>query len=197
MATALEWPQGILPTSMDFRLKSNGNSFTSPWNGQTQAVRYPGSSWRINMSLENLDDYESRYLEALIVQLDGIAGTVKLWDFGRAPATVKGSPKVNGGGQMGTNLATNGWTPSVKVLSRGDYITVNNEMKMVLTDVNSNASGVATIPIGPQLRQSPPSGVAIEVTRPYGIFRLAQDENGTSRTSGINSNFSLSFVEAF
>ena len=74
MATALEWPDGILPSTFDWSLSSNGTSFTSPWNGQTQAARFPGSAWNAAMTLNNLDDLESRYLEVMIVELDGLAG---------------------------------------------------------------------------------------------------------------------------
>lgn len=197
MATVLEWPSGILPASFDWSLQSAGSTFTSPWNQQTQSVRYPGSAWKAAMTLSNLDDYESRYVEVLLVQMDGYAGLVKLRDFGRAPATVKGTPIVATGGQTGTNLVTKGWTASTKVLSLGDYITVNNELKLVLADVTSNASGNATIPIGPQLRTSPAVNAAIEVAQPYGIFRLTKDNNGPSRLPGIVNNFTLEFQEAF
>ena len=196
MATLL-WPDGILPSSFDWTLKSNGSSFSSPWNGQTQTVRYPGSAWKAQMTLSDLDDYESRAVEVLIFELDGLAGRVKLWDFGRFAGTVKGTPRVNGAGQTGVSLVTDGWTASVKVLSKGDYITVNDELKMVLSDVTSNASGAATVRIAPQLRNSPADNLVIEVANPYGIFRLEKDENGVKRSPAFNNNITLNFIEVF
>lgn len=197
MATALEWPDGILPSTFDWSLSSNGTSFTSPWNGQTQAARFPGSAWNAAMTLNNLDDLESRHLEVMIVELDGLAGKIKLWDFGRDVATVYGTPKVTVGGQTGTNLATSGWTANKTVLKKGDYFTVNDELKIVLRDVVSSATGTATIPFGPQLRNSPAPGAPLEVARPYAIFRLAKKKNGVGRQPGIVNNFSFEFVEAF
>lgn len=193
----LDWPAGILPSTFDWFLSSNGTSFTSPWNGQTQTVRYPGSAWEAQMTLSNLDDFESREVEVIIVQLDGMAGRIRLRDFGRFGSAPKGNPLVNGAGQTGTALVTDGWTPSVKVLSRGDYITVNDELKMVTADITSNASGAATILFGPQLRNSPGDNSVIEVANPYGIFRLQQGKNGVKRSPAFNNDFTLNFVEAF
>lgn len=196
MAT-LVWPDGILPASFDWYLNSNGSSFTSPWNGQTQTVRYPGSAWQAQMTLSNLDDYETREVEVILVQLDGMAGRIKLRDFGRFASPVQGTPRVNGAGQTGSSLVTDGWTPSVKVLSKGDYFTVGDELKMTLADVISNASGAATIPFGPQLRNSPADNLVLEVANPYAIFRLEGGKNGVKRSPAFNNDFTLNFVEAF
>lgn len=196
MAT-LNWPNGILPASFDWYLTSNGSSFTSPWTGQTQTVRYPGSAWKAQLTLSNLDDYESREVEVILVQLDGMAGRIKLRDFGRFAQPVKGTPRINGAGQKGVSVNTDGWTPSTKVLSKGDYITIADELKLVTGDVTSNASGEATVPFGPQLRNSPSDDLVIEVSDPYGIFRLEKNENGVKRSPAFNNDITLNFVEAF
>lgn len=193
----LEWPDGILPSSFDWYLNSNGSSFTSPWTKQTQTVRFPGSSWNAKMTLSNLDDLESRYVEAILVQLDGMAGRIKLRDFGRFGEPAKGTPKVKGADQTGTTLLSDGWNASVKVLSLGDYITVGDELKLVLADVVSDATGNASIFIGPQLRNSPTDASAIEVENPYGIFRLTDQSNGVKRKPAFNNDIDLEFVEAF
>jgi hypothetical protein len=196
MAT-LNWPNGILPASFDWYLTSNGSSFTSPWTGQTQTVRYPGSAWKAQLTLSNLDDYESREVEVILVQLDGMAGRIKLRDFGRFAQPVKGTPRINGAGQKGVSVNTDGWTPSTKVLSKGDYITIADELKLVTADVTSNASGAATVPFGPQLRNSPSDDLVIEVSNPYGIFRLEKNENGVKRSPAFNNDITLNFVEVF
>lgn len=194
---ALEWPDGILPSTFDWYLNSNGTSFTSPWNGQTQSARFPGSAWQASLTLKNMDDYEARYLDVMIVQMDGLSGRIKLHDFGRAPSVVKGNPSVKTGGQTGTVLITTGWNQSTTVLKRGDYFTVNDELKMVLADVVSNSVGDATVTFGPQLRNSPSVGAELTVDKPYGIFRFADKKNGGKRMPGINNDYSFQFVEAF
>lgn len=197
MAGELEWPDGILPSTFNWYLNSNGASFTSPWNGQTQTVRYPGSAWVAEMTLEDMDDIEARYLEVMLVQLDGMAGRIKLRDFGRQPAEVLGVPLVKGATQSGTSLITDGWTPNSLVLSFGQYITVNDELKLVTSNITSDATGQAVITFGPQLRNSPADNSTIEVAMPYGIFRLDANKNGVRRKPGIANDFSFNFVEAF
>lgn len=196
MAT-LVWPDDLRPTTFKMYLASNGSSFKSPWNGATQTVGFPGSAWEVNMELSNQDDYEARAIEAILFELDGMSGRILLRDYGRTPPPVKGRPVVYGAGQTGIYLATAGWTPSTKVLSKGDYITVNNELKYVLEDCYSVADGRATIKFAPKLRNTPASNAEIEVARPYGIFRLTDNKNGVDRKSGINNDFSLSFTEVF
>lgn len=87
--------------------------------------------------------------------------------------TYAGAPLVNGAGQTGNSLITDGWTASsTGVLRRGDVFTlsggtganvvqsVNPESRVgtgdlaqfvVTADVNSDAAGAATIPIKPAL----------------------------------------------
>lgn len=77
-----------------------------------------------------------------------------------------GTPLVNGASQSGASIITDGWTASTVVLKKGDVITfssvysVNPQgydstgilMQVVVTsDVTSDGSGNATIPISPAL----------------------------------------------
>lgn len=197
MADVLEWPAGLLPSTFKWYLKSNGTSFTSPFTGATQTVRWIGSSWKASLTMPSLDELEAIAMEALLFELDGIAGRVKLYDFGRTPNVVNGSPKVDGIGHKGTTLPTKGWTPGTTVLKKGSYFTVNNELKYVLADVISDSTGKATIKFAPQLRVSPQDNTALEIERPYAIFRLVNDENGVDRKPAFDNEFSIEFVEAF
>ncbi len=193
----LEWPDGIRPSSMDWKLVSNGSSFVSKFNGATQTIRYPGSMWSCDAAFDDLDDYESRHLETTLFSLDGMSGRIKMPDFGRWGRPAFGTPLVSGAGQSGMLLNTQGWHVTRLVLERGDYITVNNELKIVLADVWSSSTGTATVKIAPMLRNSPDNLAAIETLKPYGIFRLAKDENGVSRKPAFTNSFSLNFIEAF
>ena len=197
MADVLNWPNGLLPSSFKWNLKSNGTSFSSPFTAKTQTVRWVGSAWKASITMNSLDELEAIAFEALLFEMDGLAGRVKLWDFGRTPNVVRGAPRVNGANQKGTSLITDGWTASVKVLKKGDYFTVNDELKYCLADVTSNASGQATVRFAPQLRTAPADNLVIEVANPYGIFRLIDDENGVSRKPAFDNDFTIEFIEAF
>ncbi|EBA3774827.1 hypothetical protein AUR71_25765, partial [Salmonella enterica] len=119
-------------------------------------------------------------------------------DWGRGGRTPAGSPVVNGANQTGTELQMSGWTPGVVVLERGDYITVNDELKMVTADVTSTSTGTATVTFAPMLRWSPPDGAAIEVAKPYGIFKLKDNQQGAgNRVPGVFTSYTLELEEAF
>lgn len=78
-----------------------------------------------------------------------------------------GTPAVNGASQVGSSLVTNGWTAAAALrLRKGDVFTIANVFAVnpqnrqstgrlrqfvVTGDVNSDASGNATIPISPPI----------------------------------------------
>jgi hypothetical protein len=198
VADVLEWPD-ICPASLSWGLSSNTKTFRSPFNGTTQVARYPGSRWLCTMTISNQNDTQARRVEAMLALLDGEYGRVKIRDWGRDGRTPSGSPAVDGANQTGSNLYSNGWTASALVLRLGDYITVNDELKMVTADVTSSATGTAIIPVAPILRESPPNGAVIEVRQPYGIFKLKDSSSPVmgERTPGVFTSFSIEFEEAF
>lgn len=77
-----------------------------------------------------------------------------------------GTPLTNGTGQLGGNLITDGWATSTTILKAGDVITVadvyavninngqntgNLQEFVVTSDVTTDGSGNATIPVSPQI----------------------------------------------
>lgn len=198
MADIFEWPADICPTSLTWRPESNTKTFRSPFNGSSQTVRFPGTRWVCSLTLNNLTDEKSRRIDALVAALDGEYGRVKIHDWGRAGRVPLGTPLVFDAGQTGIQLSTKGWTPNKTVLSMGDYFTVNGELKMVTADVVSASDGKAIIPFSPMLRSSPAANSAIEVKNPYGIFKLKDNQQGTSnRVPGVFTSYTLDFEEAF
>lgn len=196
MADILSWPGHIAPASMSIYLLSNSKTFTSPFTGSSQTARFPGSRWCCSMMFNNLKDEEARVLEALVSRLDGQSGRVRLWDFGRSGVRNVGTPVISVDGGLGSRLFTSGWVRSRQVLRPGDYLTVGNELKKVLESVVSDARGEATVLISPMLRISPKKGQLIEVSNPYGIFRLSDNQQGRfHRRPGIFTNVTLDFVE--
>ncbi|WP_343711185.1 hypothetical protein [Kosakonia radicincitans] len=195
---AVEWPADVCPAALTWRPESNTKTFRSPFNGASQTVRFPGTRWVCSLTLTNLTDEKSRRVDALIASLDGEYGRVKIRDWGRPGRVPAGSPQVSDADQTGTELHSKGWTAGVLVLRAGDYITVNDELKMVTADVTSAANGTAIIPVAPMLRNSPPANSAIEVANPYGIFKLKDNQQGTgSRIPGGFTSYTLEFEEAF
>ncbi|HBC8488016.1 TPA: hypothetical protein KE181_002713 [Escherichia coli] len=193
----LTWPEELRPSEMEWYLVSNAVEFTSPFNGASQTVSYPGSRWEATLTFSNLNDWQSRKLESTLAKLDGKAGRIMLQDFGRWGRPPMGSPVVNGANNTGTTLSTKGWTPDRKVLWEGDYIAVNNELKLITEDAWSDSSGNVILNIAPMLRSIPPNGAKIETQKPQGSFRLAENTNGVKRQPAFNNSFTLKFSEAF
>lgn len=84
-----------------------------------------------------------------------------------------GSPAVNN--QAGSpeelqtasrNVASSGWGNGVTVLKAGDLVTFGGHSKVYLirSDVTSNGSGLATLPIEPALITGPAHGAAITIS---------------------------------
>ena len=195
---ALEWPDDVCPASLTWRPESNTKTFRSPFNGASQTVRFPGTRWICSLTFNNLTDDKSRRIDALVAELDGEYGRVKIRDWGRNGRSPAGSPVVSDADQMGMELNTKGWLPGKTVLMTGDYITVNDELKIVTADVTSSASGSAVISIAPMLRSSPAPNAPIEVANPFGIFKLKDNQQGTgNRIPGVFTSYTLEFEEAF
>ena len=195
---ALEWPEDVCPASLTWRPESNTKTFRSPFNGASQTVRFPGTRWMCSLTFNNLSDEKSRRIDSLVAELDGEYGRVKIRDWGRSGRTPAGSPLVDGANQTGTELHSKGWTAGMVVLRQGDYITVNDELKMVTADVSSASNGTALIPFAPMLRSSPPANAVIEVANPYGIFKLKDNQQGAgNRVPGVFTSYTLEFEEAF
>ncbi|HHJ1208640.1 TPA: hypothetical protein ACQFLP_000859, partial [Proteus mirabilis] len=174
----LEWPKEVIPTQENWQLLSNSKTFTSPFNGSSQTVRFPGSRWRCELTFNNLNEEKSRQLEALVASLDGMSGRVKIASWIRKGRYGYGSPRIAIPSQLGHRLETKDWKRNMRVLQQGDRLTVGNELKMVVADVVSDHQGRAIILISPMLRMSPTVNEMLEVERPFGIFRLVDNEQG-------------------
>ncbi|WOJ03463.1 hypothetical protein [Citrobacter koseri] len=195
---ALEWPEDVCPASLTWRPESNTKTFRSPFNGASQTVRFPGTRWVCSLTFNNLSDEKARRIDSLVAELDGEYGRVKIRDWGRSGRTPAGSPLVDGANQTGTELHSKGWNAGTVVLRQGDYITVNDELKIVTADVSSASNGTALIPFAPMLRSSPPANAVIEVANPYGIFKLKDNQQGAgNRVPGVFTSYTLEFEEAF
>lgn len=196
MAEIYEWPEGLLPSKQNIRLKTNRKRWTSPFNGSTQNIHYPGSRWTMDLDFEALDDYESRKLETLLYKLDD-GGVVRVGDFGRSGTNQLGI-KVFGSGQLGRLLVTSGWTPnSLICVEEGEYFEINGELKYITKTSGSDSAGRCTLEFAPMLRNSPQSGDPVELRNPCGYFQLEPEENGPNRLPADNNAFSISLVEQF
>lgn len=151
----------------------------SPFTAAQQVYRYTGQYWEADVTLPPMKRADAEYWISFLLKLDGAFGTFLMGDPNGATARgiATGTPLVNGASQTGNELLTDGWTANqTGILKAGDYIQLgsaaSSRLHKVLEDVNSNASGQATLTLFPALRSSPSDNAAITVSNPRGVFRL-------------------------
>ena len=191
------WPSHLIPNSMTWHLRYNSKSFVSEFNQSVNTHRFPGGKWVTTLTFKNLTRSQAVDLQCFLDDLGGEAGRFLMSDFTQPGRPAIGAPVVAQQGQTGGLLLTSGWLPDRLVLAKGEYFSVNNEMKRVKRDVWSNGAGNATLEFSPWLRASPALSDAVETESPLGLFKLANDEQGDFKHRTRFSDVTLSIEEAF
>jgi hypothetical protein len=140
----------------------------------------------------------------------GDGSGVYIWgaqlEIGSVPTAYQGiiasyAPLVNGGSQTGDTLVIDGCSPNaVGFFLPGDYIQIGSstttQLYKVLTQVDTDASGNATLDLWPNLRSSPANNAAVTVVDTKGRFRLK--DNVTQWNINEISSYGITFdcVEA-
>ena len=158
----------------------------SPFTGQQQVYAHQGQWWEAELRLpEYLTRDEGEQWAAFVTALNGRQGTFLAGDpAGKTPrGAATGTPLVNGAGQSGLTLATDGWTPSTSgILKAGDWIQIGAgataRLHKVVQDASSNGVGQASLEIWPRLRYSPADNAALAVSNTVGQWRLAANDVG-------------------
>ena len=136
-------------------------------------------------------------LQAFIASLGGMAGRFTLWPHGR-PGNSPSSPLVR---ELMTNfkvLPTNAWPSNALVLRAGDYLSVGGELKIVTSDVTSNGSGQADVPVAPAFRKAPAVSSAIALQKPRATMMLTTDEYAVTILPGrFSDTVVITAAEAF
>lgn len=159
----------------------------SPFNLKQQIVKHQGARWEADITLPPQKRAEAEVWISFFMKLYGPYGTFLMGDPNAATprgsaSSAAGTPVVNGASQTGDTLNIDGLPASATgYLKAGDYIQLgtgtDTRFYKVLDDVDSNASGEATLTIWPDLRSSPTDGAGVTVSNARGLFRL-----GTSTT---------------
>lgn len=188
------------PLQMEWTLQANTQAFTSPLSRAVQTYELPGARWRVSLPYYNLRDPDAALLQAFLVSLRGRANRFTVHNMARPRprGLATGAPLVNGAGQGGTTLATDGWTPSITgILKAGDFFGVNGELKMAVADASSNSLGQATFTFEPPLRASPADNAPLSTTKPTATFMLDEDASSwTTHAPGV-SDFQIVATEAW
>jgi hypothetical protein len=195
---SISYPLAIPTTgikTIQITQKNITSSNMSAFTGQKQYQTYSGTWLEASVTLTNLNRAGAVEWQAFLAKLQGKKGTFLMGDPDAATprGTPSGTPLVNGVGQTGVSLITDGWTPSAaNVLLEGDYIQIDNHMYMNLTDVTADGSGNATLDIWPRLRADATDGATIITSNCKTIWRLAT--NNVVWQTDVNGVYTISFT---
>lgn len=165
-----------------FRMSSQNFSTGSPFTYQQQVINHAGRRWEADITLPRMSKASAKVWIAWFAQLDGKLNTFNLGDpDGATPrGSAGGTPLVFGADQTGSSLVVDGCTAGqTGWLKAGDYIQLGADgsarLYMVTSDVDSNGSGQATIPIWPAINEAPADDASVIVNNTVGTFRLASN----------------------
>lgn len=155
---------------------------SSPFNLKQQIHKHAGARWEADITLPQMKRAEAEVWISFFMKLYGSYGTFTMGDPNAATprgtaSTTAGTPVVNGASQTGGELDIDGLpTSETGYLLAGDYIQLGigtgAQLYKVLDDVDTNASGEATVTIWPDLRSSPADNATVVVSNAVGLFRL-------------------------
>lgn len=155
-------PSATFPTSpspMEVTVDSVSPTFVSVTHGLQRQARSRGAhAWRFELRFAGMTRANFAPLQAFLIKQAGQASTFTFTPPGVTnQGAGGGTPRVNGAGQSGSSLITDGWPVSTAILKAADWLQIENDPKvyMVTSDVISDGSGNATIPIFPALRRTP------------------------------------------
>ena len=188
------------PSRIRLKYKASIANTQNPYNYRVLNYIHDGQIWLADVDLPTLTPDQAGAWEAFLASLNGTEGTFWLYDTSRPEpmGVLGGSPVIDGDDQTGQSINTRGWSVSTQgVLKMGDPIQIGNFYHKVLTDVDSDASGNATIDIFPKLRQVSEDDQPIITSTPKGLFTL--NENSViihDSRADRNKTISFSAVEA-
>lgn len=200
------WPALGHPAAAEWDLVTQTQEHVSPLDNATQTRELIGARWSLELRLPPLQQAAARAWIAFKAKIAGAAGRFYMgppYPFYTARGTPTGTPLVNGAGQAGRELITDGWTPSTTVLLAGDFVSFDNyaggrQLVVMTEDIASDGSGNATLIFGPPLRRAPLDNAGITVASPTCIMKLLNDEQGrVSFDEAQNFGLTLSLIEVF
>ncbi len=165
----------------------------SPFTYKQQIHTHTGKRWEAEVQLPAMRRTNAEQWIAWLLSLNGMSGSFVMGDpLGCTPrgsaGTTAGTPVVNGADQTGSSLSIDGLPTSVTgYLKAGDYIQLGAgstaSLYKVVTDVDTNSSGEATLDLWPNIVTAPSDNAVVIVTSATGRWRL----NSGQQDWSINS----------
>lgn len=193
------FPSSPLPTSVEV-------SSTSPTlldmthSGRRNSRQLGSQKWSLECSFPStMSRAQFMPLFAFALSQAGRFGTFSFVspDLATPQGGAGGSPKVDGAGQTGTSVNTDGWTPSTNVLKAGDILKYSghNKVYMMTEDADADGSGDATLVHYPPLMAAIGNNEVIAVLNVPFTVQLADDVSKYAVRGPLLYNFKMSMME--
>lgn len=160
---------------------------TSPFNYNSQASDFGGAVWSTTVSLPPMLRADADEWQVFFMQLHGRFGTFLLGDpdSKAIQGACTGTINVNGSHSVGAyDISVEGAPNSTVIFKKGDYIQFGSgatqKLHMIVGDVTSNGSGVATVPIEPPLKTALADDSSIAYANTKAVMRMDSNDLGWS-----------------
>lgn len=193
----ITWPAGVGIRRAQWAIDEPAQVNRSEFTGRRQVVFLSGAPrWRVSVEFAPLIGQSAILaLRAFLLDLNGQANTFKLVAVEAAQISPV-FPLVNGAGQTGYALITDGWGSDGLKLLRGQFVTVNDQLLMLSADVTSSG-GAATLSFSTALRVSPADNAVLTVDLPYALLALSAPSVGWTVDPGQIYGVTLAAEEAY
>lgn len=196
MAT-ITFPTNYNAAEMQWKLVMPSQANVSGWTGQRQVIASNRGWWECQFTPPPLVGRDAiRPWRSFIAQARGSANNFQVLAHPRPQSTLANTVLVQGAGQTGRSIVTDGWPNSTTVLSAGDYVTIGDQLLQLTSDVTSNGSGVATLTFEPPIRSAPADNAPVEYKNPYALMYFVE-EPVIGVTVGDVHTLSLNLRESF
>ncbi len=167
-----------LPT---FKLQRASNVVRSRFTGHRQALVYPFAIWMLEGDLVERDGIEAGRLRSFLTQLDGVANKFRLPVPGyHRPSTgiyVNQMENVlDGAAARAQSFRLALAVPNVSSLNEGDYFSINDELKLVVSATITDSGGVCSISFKPALRKPVAPGTLVKLLNPTILMHADDDD---------------------
>lgn len=168
--------------SITFRAINAVSVSRSPFTYKEQVVSHAGKRWEADITLPAMQEATAETWVAFLLSLKGQRGTFLLGDplaaTPRGTARNASSPVVDGSTANTLDISCSSLSQT-GYLKAGDYIQLGTgsaaRLYKVLQDVNTDASGNATLDLWPDIISAPSIGATVNVESTQGVFRLASN----------------------
>lgn len=195
--TTITLPADPPASSMTWRLVQPAQNNISEWTGARQVVASNRGWWECSYELPPIVGTTNfNAWRAFIASMRGSVNDVQIPVDPVAQSALANTARVNGGGQYGRSIVTDGWPSSQTVLYAGQFVTIGNQLLQLTSNIVSDGSGNATISFEPHIRVPTTDNAVIEYKNPYCLMYL-QEEPSYSVMAGYVYSLSLSLRECF